>query len=78
MTDLILTRHAEARLRQRGLRESDIALAMEIAAPVGEDAWLLTYTAAADEVARLRGRIQRIQRLRGLKVVNLGDRVRSA
>lgn len=78
MTALRFTRHAETRMRQRGLRDADIALVMEVASPAGPDAWLLTDADISEETARLRHRIQSIERLRGCKVVVAGDAVITA
>lgn len=69
MTALALTRHAEARMRQRGLRDADLSLVMEVARPVGADVWLMTDEAVAQEISRLKRRLQRVERLRGTKIV---------
>ena len=78
MTSLELSRHAEARMRQRGLRDADLSLVMEVASPVGADVWLLTDEDVAREVNRLRRRLQRVERLRGTKIVVSGDAVVTA
>ncbi|MDF2233146.1 hypothetical protein P2H44_11345 [Albimonas sp. CAU 1670] len=78
MSTFSYTRHVEARMRQRGLRDADLALVMEVASPVGDDAWLLTDADADDEIVRLKHRLQRVERLRGTKVVLLGDAVITA
>jgi hypothetical protein len=69
MTELALTRHAEVRLRQRGLRNADIVLLMVAATPISEDAWLMTDTDVAREITRRKREIQQIERLRGVKIV---------
>ena len=75
MTSLALTRHAEARIRQRGLRERDLALVLEAATPLAHDAWLLTAVDADREIARCKREIEQLQRLRGCKVVVSGDAI---
>jgi hypothetical protein len=78
ITDLALTRHAEVRIRQRGLRDADVALLMTAATPVGGDAWLMTNIDAAREIAKRKREIQQIERLRGMKVVVDGNVVVTA
>jgi hypothetical protein len=78
MSEFSLTHHAEVRLRQRGLRDADIALLMDAATPVGGDAWLMTDADAAREIARRKREIQRIGHLRGVKIVITGDVVVTA
>jgi len=69
MTELAVTRHAEVRLRQRGLRDADIALLMDAATPVAGDAWLMTDADANREITRRKREIQQIERLRNVKMV---------
>lgn len=75
MTALAFTRHAEARMRQRGLRERDLALLLDAATPLADDAWLLTAADADREIARRKREIEHLQRLRGCKVVVSGDEI---
>jgi len=69
MHDLPLTRHAEARMRQRGFRDDDIGLVLSVATQVADDAFLLTAKDAAREIARRRREIQHLERLRGTKLI---------
>jgi hypothetical protein len=73
MKDLTLTRHAELRMRQRGLRDSDLSLLFCAATPLGGDAYLMTNADAEREIAQRKREIQQIERLRGLKVIVPGD-----
>jgi hypothetical protein len=75
MTPLTLTHHAEARIRQRGLRERDVALVLDAATPLADDAWLLTASDADREIAIRKREIEQLQRLRGCKVVVAGDAI---
>lgn len=75
MTALVVTRHTEARMRQRGFREGDLALLLEAATPVADDAWLLTATDADREISRRKREIEQLQRLRGCKVVVSDDAI---
>lgn len=64
-----LTRHAETRMRQRGLRGEDVRLLLEAASQVAPDAYLMTEQDAAREIAQRKRDIQVLERLRGCKVV---------
>lgn len=75
MTSLAVTRHTEARMRQRGFREADLALLLDTATPLADDAWLLTAADADREIARRKREIEHLQRLRGCKVVVSGDAI---
>ena len=74
---LSLTRHAEVRLSQRGLQDADVAFLMDVATPLARDEWLFT-NADVEAVARHKREIQRIERLRGVKVVVAADVVVTA
>ena len=67
--DLSLTRHAETRMRQRGLRDADVNLLLEVAECVSDDALLLTRQRAASEIERRRREIQQLERLCGAKLI---------
>jgi hypothetical protein len=75
MTPLALTRHAEARMRQRGLRDCDLTLLLDAATPLADDAWLLTAADVDREIAHRKREIEQLQRLRGCKVVVSGDAI---
>lgn len=75
MTDLTLTRHVEARMRQRGLRERDLGLLLDAATPLANDAWLMTNADADREIVRRKREIEQLQRLRGCKVVVCEDSI---
>lgn len=75
MNTLTVTRHAEARMRQRGLRDRDLALVLDAATPLADDAWLVTDADADREIARRKREIEQFQRLRGCKVVVSGDAI---
>ncbi|MCC6006393.1 MAG: hypothetical protein JJU40_01800 [Rhodobacteraceae bacterium] len=75
MTNLAISRHAAARMRQRGIRERDLALVLEAATPLAHDAWMLTAADADREIARRKREIEQLQRLRGCKVVVSGNAI---
>lgn len=64
-----LTRHAEMRMRQRGLRDDDLRLLLKTASQVSPDAYMLTERDAACEIAIRKREIQSLERLKGCKVV---------
>ncbi len=77
MTELRLTRHAERRIQQRGLRETDIALILQYGAEAGSG-----YMVRRKDVARLEQELKRLlsklERLVGKLVVADGGTVITA
>lgn len=69
LQDLIPTRHAEARMRQRGLRDEDIRLAFKASTQVTNDAFVLTDRDAAREIQKRKREIQTFERLKGCKLI---------
>lgn len=70
-----LTKHAGARMRQRGLRGADLDLLLKSATAVAPDAYLLTAADAEREIRQRKREIQQIERLRGCKVVVDGSTI---
>jgi hypothetical protein len=64
-----MTKHAEIRMRQRGLRVSDMRLLLKDASQVSPGAYLLTNQDAAREIAVHKSEIRRLERLKGCKVI---------
>lgn len=64
-----LTNHATTRMQQRGLRYSDMELLLQTATQVFPDAYLLTNKDAEREIAARKREIQRLEKLKGRKVV---------
>ena len=56
-------------MRQRGYRDADVALVLNAATRVADDAYLLTNQDAAREIARRKREIQQLERLRGSKII---------
>lgn len=75
MFDHNITRHAEVRMGQRGFRQEDIEEVLLHGTRVAPDAYLMQRTDANREIAALKCRIRRMERLKDLKVVVEGDRV---
>ena len=62
MKPVVYTRHAEKRMRQRGMRTDDIALVLACGTQIDDDAYLLRDR-------DVRQSIEALQRLRNRKVV---------
>ena len=73
MLDIHFSRHGEARMRQRGFRKADLDLVLCAATPIADDAFLLTDRDAAREIAKRKHEIQRLEHLRGSKIIIEGD-----
>lgn len=73
MTELSLTHHAQARIRQRGFREDDVDLVFRVGTRVADDAFLLTDKDAARAIRKRKQEIQQLERLRGSKVIVEGE-----
>lgn len=75
MNALALSNHAEARMRQRGVRISDLELILGCASEIGEDIYFLSRKDADREIRRRKHEIQALQRLQGQKIVVADDTV---
>jgi hypothetical protein len=64
-----LTNHATTRMQQRGLRYADMDLLLRTATQVSPDAYLLTEKDAEREITTRKNEIQRLERLKGRKIV---------
>ena len=73
MTELSLTHHAQARMRQRGFKEEDADLVFRVGTRVADDAFLLTDKDAARAIRKRKQEIQQLERLRGSKVIVEGE-----
>ena len=64
-----LTSHAKPRMQPRSVKDEDMELLLETASQVSPDEYLLTKRDVAREIAERKREIQRLERLRGFKVV---------
>ncbi len=69
MEPLDFSKHAARRVRQRGLRDRDVELAVECGTPIAGDGIVLLDSDVRREIARRKREIQAFERLRGCKVV---------
>ena len=75
MSGLVYSGHARMRMQQRGLRERDIELIVDLGTRVSEDAYILRRQDVEREIELRRREIQALSRLRGRKVVVAEDTV---
>lgn len=64
---LILTRHAAARIRQRGFRESDFDVLVQFGEEFLDGTLMLTDDAVQSAIAEKKKEIAQLERLRGMK-----------
>ena len=70
MSALVLSRHAEARMRQRGMRPSDPGVILRCGSEIGGDALGVYFLKRKDtqrEIGRRNVEIQRLERTPGLR-----------
>lgn len=72
---LTLTAHASARLRQRGIRESDVPVILDVGTPIDDDSFFLLDQDVDREIVKYKQRIAELERLRGCRVVIAGETV---
>lgn len=75
MVNLYFTNHAEARVRQRGIRESDIPVIVAAGTPIDDDSVFLLARDVDREIQRRKREICALERLRGCRVVIEGQTV---
>jgi hypothetical protein len=73
--NLTLSKHAQIRVRQRGLRESDIPVIVAAGTPVDADSLFLSAKDVDREIRRRKHEITALERLRGCRVVIAGEKV---
>ncbi len=73
--NLRLSKHAKDRVRQRGVRESDIPVIVDAGTPIGEDSVYLLSRDVDREIRRHKRAIAALDRLRGCHVVIEGRTV---
>jgi|SRR5271169_870476 len=72
---LRITRHAAARIRQRGFREPDISLLVRFGSDMPDGTVMLTARDAQREIEARRQEIKQFERLRGMTAVVAGGSV---
>jgi hypothetical protein len=60
-------------MRQRGFRKADLELVFSVATRVADDAFFLSDQDVAREIERRKHEIQKLERLRGSKIIVDGD-----
>ena len=77
MSELHITRHAETRMAQRGIRQSDLYLILQLGSEV-EGGLIVREKDFRQFERKLRWEIERASRLVGKRVVVGGDHVETA
>ena len=75
MTAIAYTRHAETRMRQRGIRSGDITLILECGTQIDDETWLMRHRDVKREIERRKQEIRTLGRLASKKVVMRGEQV---
>lgn len=71
--NITLTRHAQTRMRQRGIRESDIPVIVAAGTPIDDDSLFLLAQDVDREIRKRKREIGALERLRGCRVVLAGE-----
>jgi len=69
MNTLTISKHAEIRMRQRGLRCSDLDLILHCGSEIRDGTYFLSRKDAEREICRRKREIQALERLQGQKVI---------
>ena len=72
MIELTVTRHAEARMSQRGIRDADLKVLLSHGTDIGRNRIMLTKRDAARKIGMLKREIASFERLSG-KVLVVSD-----
>ena len=78
MNTLSYTHHAETRIQQRGIREKDIPLIIELGTQIDDETWFMRNRDVTREIESLKKEIHRLERLANRKVVIRSGRVITA
>ena len=78
MTDCTLTRHAETRMRQRGIRERDVLLILAHATRIDDETWFMYKRDVRRAIKERKQEIRALERIAGCKVVARGESVVTA
>ncbi|WP_275096189.1 hypothetical protein [Sedimenticola hydrogenitrophicus] len=63
-----MSMHIQQRLRQRGVKEDDLALVCDVGETFS-DGYMMTKRAVSEEISRLKAEIQRLEKLKGVMVI---------
>ena len=75
MEDIVYTRHSETRMRQRGMKNEDVALILACATQVDDETWMLREQDAFHAIEARKREIRMLERLKNRKLVMCGRRV---
>ena len=69
MNHVSYTHHAETRMQQRGIREKDISLIIELGTQIDDETWFMRNRDVTREIENLKKEIHRLERLANRKIV---------
>ena len=69
MNNLISTRHGAARMRQRGMKNEDVALILAYATQVDDETWMLLERDTDHAIKDRKQEVQALERLKNFKLV---------
>lgn len=78
MNNFISTRHGATRMRQRGMKNGDVALILAHATQVDNETWMLLERDANHAIQNRKQEIEALERLRNFKLVMCSDGVVTA
>ena len=78
MNNFISTRHGATRMRQRGMKNGDVALILAHATQVDDETWMLLERDANHAIKNRKQEIEALERLRNFKLVMRSDGVVTA
>lgn len=78
MNNFISTRHGAMRMRQRGMKNGDVALILAYATQVDDETWMLREQDVNHAIRDCKQEIQALERLRNFKLVMCPDGVVTA
>lgn len=72
------THHAEIRMNQRSFRPEDVDLILAAGDQIGPDAFMMSREVTDREIARRKREIQRLEHLKGKKIIVSGGMIITA
>lgn len=69
MNNFISTRHGATRMRQRGMKNEDVALILAYATQVDDETWMLRERDVNHAIRDCKQEIQALERLKNVKLV---------
>ena len=78
MSSILSTHHGEVRMRQRGMKNGDVARILAYATQVDDETWMLRERDVIHAIRDCKHEIQALERLKNAKLVMCADGVVTA